>query len=168
MDITPGRDDRPSRDRHARSTARPFARRGLLAPLQQFFATSPVACPYIAGRSERKLIVELTAGGGAGFYDELSRAGFRRSHRYAYRPSCRACLACVPVRIAALDLGTVRMQQKQYPAAVKEFQHAIRLDPNQTDAHYRLGRVYQAMGDKTAAEKEFAKTRELHQKLQKQ
>jgi arginine-tRNA-protein transferase len=102
MDITPGRDDRPNRDRSARSSARPVVRATLLAPLQQFFATSPIACPYIAGRAERKLIVELAGNGAATFYDELSRAGFRRSHRYAYRPSCRDCFACVPVRIAAL------------------------------------------------------------------
>ncbi len=33
--------------------------RRLAAPLHQFFATSPVACPYVPGRAERKLIVEL-------------------------------------------------------------------------------------------------------------
>jgi len=69
-------------------------------PSRQFFATSPVSCPYIRGRAERKLIVELSGAGAALFYDELSRAGFRRSHRFAYRPACRGCCACVPVRIA--------------------------------------------------------------------
>jgi leucyl-tRNA---protein transferase len=100
MDITPGRDDSPSRELSARSTRRPTRRAVLYPPLHQFFATSPVPCPYIAGLAERKLIVELAGGGAATFYDELSRAGFRRSHRYAYRPACRACDACVPVRIA--------------------------------------------------------------------
>jgi arginyl-tRNA--protein-N-Asp/Glu arginylyltransferase len=66
----------------------------------QFFATAPVACPYVAGRAERKLIVELAGDGAAAFYDDLSRAGFRRSHRFAYRPACRGCASCVPVRIA--------------------------------------------------------------------
>jgi leucyl-tRNA---protein transferase len=100
MDIAPGREDRPSRQLYARSTGRPSRGTGLFAPLHQFFATSPVPCPYIAGLSERKLIVELAGGAAAAFYDELSRAGFRRSHRYAYRPACRGCDACVPVRIA--------------------------------------------------------------------
>jgi leucyl-tRNA---protein transferase len=100
MDITRGRDDRPNRELPARSTRRATIRAGLLAPLRQFFATSPVPCPYIEGLAERKLIVELAGTGAAAFYDELSRAGFRRSHRYAYRPACRGCAACVPVRIA--------------------------------------------------------------------
>jgi leucyl-tRNA---protein transferase len=66
----------------------------------QFFATASVPCPYVPGRAERKLIVELAGRSAPGFYDALSRAGFRRSHRFAYRPACRACEACVPVRIA--------------------------------------------------------------------
>src|ERR1700752_2573232 len=38
--------------------------------------------------------------GGGAFYADLSRSGFRRSHRFAYRPACRGCSSCVPVRIA--------------------------------------------------------------------
>src|SRR5581483_11520209 len=41
------------------------------------------------------------------------------------------------LRIAYLDLGEVRAEQKQYPAAIKAYQRAIELDPTQPDAHYR-------------------------------
>jgi len=68
------------------------------------------------------------------------------------------------VRIAFLDLGAVRAQQKQYDAALKALQRAVELDPSQPDAHYRLARVYRALGNTAAAEREFAKTRTLHQK----
>jgi len=68
-------------------------------PVLQFLATSPVACPYVPGRAERKLIVELEGAAAASIYDDLSRAGFRRSHHFAYRPACHNCTACVPVRI---------------------------------------------------------------------
>lgn len=71
-----------------------------LQPPRQFFTSGPVSCPYIEGRAERKLIVELTGAGAAEFYDELSRAGFRRSQGFAYRPACTQCQACVPLRIA--------------------------------------------------------------------
>ncbi len=71
-----------------------------LQSFRQFFTAGPVACPYVTGRAERKLIVELTGPAAAEFYDELSRAGFRRSQGFAYRPACPQCTACVPVRIA--------------------------------------------------------------------
>jgi leucyl-tRNA---protein transferase len=88
------------------------ALRNRLGALPQFFATTSVPCPYVPGRAERKLIVELTGRGAAGFYDELSRAGFRRSHRFAYRPACRQCAACVPVRIAVEDFADSRSTRR--------------------------------------------------------
>ncbi len=99
MDIGPKGESRPRREPLQREP-RMAAQRGLSWPRRQFFAVSPVACPYIPGRAERKLIVDLAGSGGTHFYDDLSRAGFRRSHRFAYRPACRGCASCVPVRIA--------------------------------------------------------------------
>ena len=83
-----------------------------LGPFHQFFATASVPCPYVPGRAERKLIVELAGRGAPVFYDELSRAGFRRSHRFAYRPACRACTACVPVRIAVERFAHTRSTRR--------------------------------------------------------
>ena len=83
-----------------------------LAAFHQFFATTSVPCPYVPGRAERKLIVELAGRVAPGFYDELSRAGFRRSHRFAYRPACRACAACVPVRIAVGEFAHTRSTRR--------------------------------------------------------
>ncbi|HXC28260.1 MAG TPA: arginyltransferase [Stellaceae bacterium] len=83
-----------------------------LQPLRQFFTAGPVACPYVAGRAERKLIVELTGAAAADFYDELSRVGFRRSQGFAYRPACPQCTACVPVRIAVNDFAHSRSTRR--------------------------------------------------------
>ena len=83
-----------------------------LWPQRQFFAASPVGCPYLPGRAERKLIVDLVGSGGALFYDDLSRAGFRRSHRFAYRPVCRGCTSCVPVRIAVERFAHTRSTRR--------------------------------------------------------
>jgi arginyl-tRNA--protein-N-Asp/Glu arginylyltransferase len=85
---------------------------GRLQPLRQFFTAGPVACPYLAGRAERKLIVELAGAAAADFYDELSRAGFRRSQGFAYRPACPQCTACVPVRIAVNDFAHSRSTRR--------------------------------------------------------
>jgi arginine-tRNA-protein transferase len=83
-----------------------------LGPFQQFFATASVPCPYVPGRAERKLIVELAGRAAPAFYNELSRAGFRRSHRFAYRPACRSCTACVPVRIAVERFADTRSTRR--------------------------------------------------------
>jgi len=100
MDIGPGAKKRPKIEwLRPASRTRAFED-GPPAASHQFFGTSPVGCPYLPGRIERKLIVELGGTGAASFYDDLSRAGFRRSHRFAYRPACRGCASCVPVRIA--------------------------------------------------------------------
>ncbi len=99
-------------DRLVRDRRRGVPRRRLATPLLQFHATSAVACPYVPGRAERKLIVELDSGAAAFAYDDLSRAGFRRSHNFAYRPACRGCTACVPVRIAVERFADTRWTRR--------------------------------------------------------
>jgi tetratricopeptide (TPR) repeat protein len=68
------------------------------------------------------------------------------------------------IRIAYLDLGTILTQQKRYDEAVAALQHAVKLDPAQPDAHYRLAHVYQDMGKTAESQREFAQVRELHEK----
>ena len=40
-------------------------------------------------------------------------------------------------------------EEKQIPEAIAALQRAVQLEPEQPDAYYRLGRVYQAMGTKS-------------------
>jgi len=70
------------------------------------------------------------------------------------------------IRIAYIDLGVVLAQQKNYPEAVKALQRAVELDPAQSDAHYRLGNVYKAMGNAKSAQEEFAKVRKIQENSQ--
>ncbi len=75
-------------------------------PKQVYYVLAEGPCPYLPGRRERKLITEMPAstdGEATARYTLLSRAGFRRSHQYAYRPACTDCAACVPVRVRAAD-----------------------------------------------------------------
>ncbi|WP_184077195.1 arginyltransferase [Sphingobium subterraneum] len=67
----------------------------------RFFVTSPSPCPYLPGRSERKVFTELSGTHAAELNDALGRIGFRRSQNVAYRPSCADCSACVSVRVVA-------------------------------------------------------------------
>ena len=75
----------------------------MTAPVRfpRFFVTSPAPCPYLAGRTERKVFTELKGPHAEQLNDALSRIGFRRSQTVAYRPSCSNCRACVSVRVAA-------------------------------------------------------------------
>jgi tetratricopeptide (TPR) repeat protein len=70
------------------------------------------------------------------------------------------------IRIAYLDLGAILAQQGKNPEAIRLLKRAVQLDPEQPDAHFRLGRAYQSAGESAAAEKEFAKVRELHDKAE--
>lgn len=78
-------------------------RKTVTAPVRfpRFFVTSPAPCPYLPGRSERKVFTELKGPNADELNDALGRIGFRRSQTVAYRPSCIECTACVSVRVVA-------------------------------------------------------------------
>lgn len=68
-------------------------------PLQEFYVLEPTRCPYLEHKMERKLLTEISGPFAQSTYDRLTLAGLRRSHRFAYRPACENCDACVPVRV---------------------------------------------------------------------
>ena len=65
-------------------------------------------CPYLPGRTEQQVFGKLSGPMAQANFDDLSRAGFRRRHRVAYRPACPGCSACVPVRVLAQDFAPGR------------------------------------------------------------
>lgn len=78
----------------------------------RFFVTSPSPCPYLPGRSERKVFTELSGAHAGELNDALGRIGFRRSQNVAYRPSCPDCAACVSVRVIAGEFRPNATQRK--------------------------------------------------------
>ncbi|MDG3441511.1 arginyltransferase [Nitrospirillum amazonense] len=81
-------------------------------PLQQFYRSGPMPCPYLPGRMERKLFTRLVGQQASGVNSALSRAGFRRSHDIVYRPVCSGCAACVPVRIPVATFSPNKTMRK--------------------------------------------------------
>jgi arginine-tRNA-protein transferase len=79
---------------------------------QFFYTTAALPCPYVPGRTERKLVTELSGPEAEAQHDRLSRAGFRRSHNIAYAPVCPGCRACVPIRILADRFTPDRTQRR--------------------------------------------------------
>jgi tetratricopeptide (TPR) repeat protein len=55
-----------------------------------------------------------------------------------------------------IELGNLYANQHQYEQSVPEYMYALKLDPNLSDAHYRLGIDYVHMGQKDKAQSEFA------------
>ena len=108
---------------------------------RQFFASVPVPCPYLPSKVERKLVVELAGEDASALFTELSRAGFRRSHGYAYRPACRDCRACVPVRIHADAFAPTRSLRKVLSR--NSDLTATEVPPVATAEQYRLFLAYQ-------------------------
>ncbi len=107
-----------------------------------FFITRTRPCPYLAGRLERNVFTELDPQDPAGMYDRLAHAGFRRSHRIAFRPACPACQACVPVRI---DAGRFRQRPWTRRLAAANRDLAADCRPAVATAEqYDLFRAYQS------------------------
>jgi leucyl-tRNA---protein transferase len=113
----------------------------LAIPPQQFYRTAALPCPYIPGRVERKLITELAGPEATGFYNVLSRAGFRRSHHLAYRPACSQCAACVPVRIPVAEFVPSRSLRRIQKANADLAVRVVR--PQATLEQFRLFARYQ-------------------------
>jgi arginyl-tRNA--protein-N-Asp/Glu arginylyltransferase len=78
----------------------------------RFFVTSPAPCPYLPGKSERKVFTELKGPHADELNDALGRIGFRRSQTVAYRPSCIDCQACVSVRVVAGEFRPSTSQKR--------------------------------------------------------
>ena len=67
------------------------------------------------------------------------------------------------IRLAYMDSGILNASQGRNQEAQSDFEHAIHIDPKEPDAHWRLARLYQAMGKKADAAVELAKVSQLHQ-----
>ena len=108
---------------------------------QFFYTTAPLPCPYIAGRTERKVVTEISGPDSEAVHDRLSRAGFRRSHNIAYAPVCPSCQACVPIRVPVASFRPDRTLRKiaRINAGLSGFEVA----PRATAEQFQLFQSYQ-------------------------
>lgn len=111
---------------------------GRIAP--QFFVTAPQPCPYLDGRSERKLFTTLRNPDAAEVNDLLSLRGFRRSQGVVYRPSCAGCNACLSTRIPIDAFRPSRTQKRLMKRNADLTRHAAKAAA--TQAQYELFRSY--------------------------
>jgi arginine-tRNA-protein transferase len=85
----------------------------------QFYVTTGYACGYLPNKLAQSLIASPQHLITTPIYSGLIQQGFRRSGKFAYRPHCEHCQACVPVRVVADKFKTNRSQKR----AVRQHQH---------------------------------------------
>ena len=108
---------------------------------RNFFVTGPLSCPYLAGRVERRVVVELAGRDAVSFHDKLSASGYRRSYGIAYAPVCAGCNECRAVRIRAAEFQPSRAQRRNLK---RNRDLALTLhDPTATEEQYLLFNAYQ-------------------------
>jgi tetratricopeptide (TPR) repeat protein len=69
---------------------------------------------------------------------------------------------------AFLQLGIIRSEQGDYPAAIAELQKAVALIPVPDEAHYRLAQVYRRMGEADKARYEIELFKQLSEQKNEQ
>jgi len=106
----------------------------------QFYVTAPQACPYLPGRSERKLFTALSGDAARVLNDTLSKQGFRRSQNVLYRPACSECTACLSARIRVADFTPSRSQRRALRRNAALRREAT--SPWATDEQFSLFRRY--------------------------
>jgi arginine-tRNA-protein transferase len=116
---------------------------------QFFYTTAPLPCPYLSGRTERKVVTEITGPDAERLHDRLSRAGFRRSHNIAYAPVCPSCQACVPIRVpvARFEPGRTQRRILRTNADVIAYEAAPRATAEQFQLFQRYQQSRHGSGD---------------------
>ncbi len=110
------------------------------ARLPQFFLTPGGPCPYLPGRTERKVFARLTGALAQPLNEALTHSGFRRSQMIAYRPACTGCSACVSVRIVVDRFAADRSHRRVVRRNTDLLRTEVR--PEATREQFALLRTY--------------------------
>jgi arginine-tRNA-protein transferase len=85
------------------------------------YLTAEHPCSYLESRRARTLFVDPLARMDSALYQSLVDQGFRRSGAHVYRPACRGCARCVPVRIPVATFRPDRSQRRNWVSNAKDF-----------------------------------------------
>lgn len=106
----------------------------------KLYATHEHPCSYLKDRSATTIFVDPMLTMNGRIYSELSDFGFRRSGAHVYRPNCRSCQACIPVRIPVALFEPSRSQKRCMKR--NEDVTTTLTDNINTDEHYALYESY--------------------------
>ena len=107
----------------------------------QFYVTTKYSCGYIDGQDAQSLVATPYKNVNSKHFNNLMSEGFRRSGQYVYKPNCKDCNACIPIRILASNFNPSRSQKR-----LKKYldKLSVKLLPLSFDEeHYNLYSNYQ-------------------------
>lgn len=78
----------------------------------QLFLTPESDCSYLPQQSSQLLCLHQDYQPDTAIFSALTEQGFRRSGNFIYRPQCRDCQACVPVRLPVAQFTASKQQQR--------------------------------------------------------
>jgi len=109
----------------------------------QFYVTTPYKCGYLPNKLAQSLIASPQHLIDANIYSGLISQGFRRSGKFAYRPHCENCRACIAVRLVLNEFTATRGQKRAYKQHADLTAEVLQLhyDP----AHFELYNSYQSL-----------------------
>ena len=118
----------------------------------QFYVTTPYKCGYLPNKLAQRLIASPQHLIDANIYSGLITQGFRRSGKFAYRPHCENCRACIAVRLILSEFNPSRSQKRAYKQHSDLTAQIFPLHFNQQ--HFELYESYQSLRhlDETATE----------------
>ena len=105
----------------------------------RLYLSAEHACGYLSGYAARSAFVdpEWTLNGPR--YQRLLEMGFRRSGGHVYRPHCRDCMRCIPVRV---PVAQFRLSRSQRRCLLANADLELTQESELRDEHYALYRRY--------------------------
>ena len=85
----------------------------------QFYKTTEYNCSYIDKMDAQSLVVTPYKSIDQNIFQDLIEKGFRRSGQYIYKPSCKSCTACIPIRLSVQKFLSSSSQKRVF----KKHQH---------------------------------------------
>ena len=107
----------------------------------QFYVTTNYSCGYINGQDAQSIVATPYKNVNSKNFKSLISQGFRRSGQYVYKPNCKNCKACIPIRLLASNFKASRSQKR-----LKKYLNklSVKLLPlNFNEEHYNLYVNYQ-------------------------